>query len=760
MKLYMLWLVLVLAVQADAAKQRKKAKIPALIVFGDSIMDTGNNNNLSTFLKSNFPPYGKDFPGGLATGRFSDGKVPSDLIAEKLGLAKTLPAYLSPNLKPRNLLKGITFASGGTGYDPLTAETMGVGLEAKTLKLPSKNFEKSVISVGDQLIYFKEYISTIKRRYGKRKARHILNSGIFLVVSSSNDLAHTYIAQSHKYNPASYASFLAKSAVKFVRKLHKLGARKIGVFSALPVGCVPLQRSVRGSVLTRECVKPLNNMAKKFNARLSPALKSLDRELDGIIFYVDVYETFLDMIQNPKKYGFEVADRACCGTGFLEISYMCNSYNPFTCSNSSAYIFWDSYHPTERAYKCLIGCSHENVCVVHVTGFCALCAIQRHVRTTLQASGGIAAPSLKLRRATDVTSISNESLLETLKVFEFRDALISLDGELSSDVKEQETSAVDYTTGDMIFFYCDSYLQGSICRGKSVNIDMFGLTNSVTFVHGLQGHSSKNPSQENKFVNSLIDRGQLWRLDTSSVYHANPMHLMLANKNHLKSSRFSNEFLAQQSAISWCFRCNFRIDKSLGEPYAFVGSVAVFVMRHKQMVRGGNENLMQIDQTLGLVSRGIDNWGHIGGLLGGTAMAWLVGRHWKFVYTTRDGWRVFVDSAPAPLLLRWNCFSFRSIGLLSVNRGEKENFNGNIMRVTYDAYYKRAQQLHVNVILVGLPAIVLPCGLVEGGSSGLLVVLQMIGEAFDEEKFLKVGHIFEQTLRGSGFVLPTLPNVA
>ncbi|CAF1709176.1 GDSL esterase/lipase At1g59030-like isoform X1 [Brassica napus] len=336
MKFYVLWLVLVLAVQADAAKQRKKAKIPALIVFGDSIMDTGNNNNLSTFLKSNFPPYGKDFPGGLATGRFSDGKVPSDLIAEKLGLAKTLPAYLSPNLKPRNLLKGITFASGGTGYDPLTAETM------------------SVISVGDQLIYFKEYISTIKRRYGKRKARHILNSGIFLVVSSSNDLAHTYIAQSHKYNPASYASFLAKSAVKFVRKLHKLGARKIGVFSALPVGCVPLQRSVRGSVLTRECVKPLNNMAKKFNARLSPALKSLGRELDGIIFYVDVYETFLDMIQNPKKYGFEVADRACCGTGFLEISYMCNSYNPFTCSNSSAYIFWDSYHPTERAYQVMV----------------------------------------------------------------------------------------------------------------------------------------------------------------------------------------------------------------------------------------------------------------------------------------------------------------------------------------------------------------------------------------------------------------------
>ncbi|CAN7062867.1 unnamed protein product [Brassica oleracea var. botrytis] len=35
------------------------------------------------------------------------------------------------------------------------------------------------------------------------------------------------------------------------------------------------------------------------------------------------------------------------------------------------------------------------------------------------------------------------------------------------DVKEQETSAVDYTAGDMIFFYCDSpCLQGSICSRR------------------------------------------------------------------------------------------------------------------------------------------------------------------------------------------------------------------------------------------------------------------------------------------------------
>lgn len=34
--------------------------------------------------------------------------------------------------------------------------------------------------------------------------------------------------------------------------------------------------------------------------------------------------------------------------------------------------------------------------------------------------------------------------------------------------------------------------------------------------------------------------------------------------------------------------------------------------------------------------------------------------------------------------------------------------------------------------LAGLPALVLPCGVVEGGSAGLPVGFQMIGAAFDE----------------------------
>lgn len=40
--------------------------------------------------------------------------------AELSGLKKYLPAYLDPNLKTEDLLTGVSFASGATGYDPLT----------------------------------------------------------------------------------------------------------------------------------------------------------------------------------------------------------------------------------------------------------------------------------------------------------------------------------------------------------------------------------------------------------------------------------------------------------------------------------------------------------------------------------------------------------------------------------------------------------------------------------------------------------------
>lgn len=81
-------LIILLQIHQTLALNKTAPKVPALIVFGDSIVDPGNNNAIETTVKCNFPPYGKDFPGHVATGRFSNGRIPSDILGKYLNFPR------------------------------------------------------------------------------------------------------------------------------------------------------------------------------------------------------------------------------------------------------------------------------------------------------------------------------------------------------------------------------------------------------------------------------------------------------------------------------------------------------------------------------------------------------------------------------------------------------------------------------------------------------------------------------------------------
>ncbi|KAK1320089.1 GDSL esterase/lipase [Acorus calamus] len=141
----------------QAQNQTAVPSFPAVIVFGDSIVDPGNNNGLKTTIKCNFSPYGQNFPGRKPTGRFSNGKIPPDIIAERLGIKEYVPAYFDPELSPEDLLTGVSFASGASGYDPLTSKTA------------------MVLSPWDQLEMFEEYKEKLKAVAGEERAAFIVS---------------------------------------------------------------------------------------------------------------------------------------------------------------------------------------------------------------------------------------------------------------------------------------------------------------------------------------------------------------------------------------------------------------------------------------------------------------------------------------------------------------------------------------------------------------------------------------------------------
>jgi hypothetical protein len=118
--------------------------VPAVIVFGDSTVDTGNNNQIPTPLRADFPPYGRDMPGGpRATGRFGNGRLPPDLISEAL-----VPAYLDPAYGIDDFARGVCFASAGTGIDNATA---GVLVSSPPPFVPSRLLLFTVVVDRQQL---------------------------------------------------------------------------------------------------------------------------------------------------------------------------------------------------------------------------------------------------------------------------------------------------------------------------------------------------------------------------------------------------------------------------------------------------------------------------------------------------------------------------------------------------------------------------------------------------------------------------------
>ncbi|CAF2045879.1 unnamed protein product [Brassica napus] len=298
------------------------ARVSALFAFGDSMLDTGNNNNLRTLTKCNFSPYGRDFAGGKATGRFGNGRVFSDLIAEGLSLRTLLPAYRDPNLSNNDLPTGVCFASGGSGLDERTASSQGV------------------IWVTDQVKDFKEYVTKLNGVVGEQ-TNALISNAVYLISAGNNDLAITFATGRAQSTISDYTDLMVTWTDNLLKSLYDTGARKFAVLGTLPLGCLPGARDAAGNFL-KVCAYPANQWADTFNKKLAAKLNNLGTTLPGAKFvYVDMYNSLLDLINNPQASGFIDAADGC---------YM-PTISPVPCPDASRYVFWDIGHPSEKSYQ-------------------------------------------------------------------------------------------------------------------------------------------------------------------------------------------------------------------------------------------------------------------------------------------------------------------------------------------------------------------------------------------------------------------------
>ena len=87
------------------------------------------------------------------------------------------------------------------------------------------------------------------------------------------------------------------------QNLYGLGARKIGVTSLPPLGCLPAVRTLFG-FHENGCVSRINTDAQGFNKKINSAASNLQKQLPGLkIVVFDIYKPLYDLIQSPSKSG-------------------------------------------------------------------------------------------------------------------------------------------------------------------------------------------------------------------------------------------------------------------------------------------------------------------------------------------------------------------------------------------------------------------------------------------------------------------------
>lgn len=179
-------------------------------------------------------------------------------------------------------------------------------------------------------------------------------------------------------------------------------------------------------------------------------------------------------------------------------------------------------------------------------------------------------------------------------------------------------------------------------------------------------------------INKLIVQGEWWRLLTAIFLHADFLHIAFNSYalyvfgTRLESAFGHGRFLAlyllsgiSGSAMSFALSPGASVGAS-GAIFGLIGGLVAYYYRYRKQFSAGSRPLANlITITLynlfyGLVAPGIDNWGHLGGLLAGLVLGWFFAPQYRVVFSLERLSPTLVDGGRP---------SRRWIGVLLVSAG-------------------------------------------------------------------------------------------
>ncbi|GFQ03274.1 GDSL esterase/lipase at3g26430 [Phtheirospermum japonicum] len=327
---------------------------PAIFNFGDSNSDTGG---LSAAFGQAGPPNGESFFHSPA-GRYSDGRLVIDFIAESLGLPY-LSAYL--DALGSNFTNGANFATAGSTIRPQNTTLHQSGFSPFSLNVQYyqyNDFQHRSKIIRDKGGVFKGLLP---------KAEHFSHA-LYTFDIGQNDLTAGYFLNMTTDQVRAYVPDVLGQFKNVVKDIYDHGGRSFWIHNTGPVGCLPyiMDRLLitAGQVDKAGCASPFNEVAQYFNLGLKEAVVQLRKALPlAALTYVDVYSVKYELISHANKHGFVYPLRACCGHGGkynYNMHLGCGSKIKVkgkeivvgkSCDDPSVVINWDGVHYTQAANK-------------------------------------------------------------------------------------------------------------------------------------------------------------------------------------------------------------------------------------------------------------------------------------------------------------------------------------------------------------------------------------------------------------------------
>ncbi|MEM6753260.1 MAG: phytase, partial [Cyanobacteria bacterium P01_C01_bin.38] len=261
----------------------QKTPFTDFITFGDSLADVGNVFLATQGSQPLSPPYDD--------GRFSNGKLVPELIAEELGFSASTPS----------LAGGNNYAFGG-------AEA-GSGFADGTIP-----------NVGEQI---KLYLAT----------NTPAATDVFFISAGSNDLLPDTDAGTTDQNIPTPENVL-EGLTENITTLADAGAENFIIPNLISLGTVlPLAQN---TVISNA----LNTASSQFNTLFDTELDELEDELGINIIELDVAQEVAQIQSNPNDFGLTNVNAPAL-----------NTETGAVVPNPDEYFWWDGIHPTAAAYS-------------------------------------------------------------------------------------------------------------------------------------------------------------------------------------------------------------------------------------------------------------------------------------------------------------------------------------------------------------------------------------------------------------------------